>query len=308
MAPGLRRRRRIPVIVPVTITGQAADGITLTGPVPSGRRRAGLLGHSYRPQLIGLEARQHTGWLSDGTYAPHTETGFRAPPNKTVLLLANGLMARRGQRRTRGQRDTPGRAPDRPGVKAHRSFDPRLVGRLEAQAWVAYYRRQWPAFLRAAVGLTRHTFALPWPQTLHGAWLVLRANQLWAPFPDNDPEGARRAMQRFYQLLNRRYQEPCDPATAARLEVEWWRVHRAHQHGDSDGDTGLISALAALYAYVYDAPEATVRRAAEQRALAMQHSDQWVRDGCQADGPAIAQISAALIRSYGALLSAVHQP
>jgi len=253
-------------------------------------------------------ARQHTGWLSDGTYAPHTETGFRAPPNKTVLLLANGLMARRGQRRTRGQRDTPGRAPDRPGVKAHRSFDPRLVGRLETQAWVAYYRRRWPAFLRAAVGLTRHTFALPWPQTLHGAWLVLRANQLWAPFPDNDPEGARRAMQRFYQLLNRRYQEPCDPATAARLEVEWWRVHRAHQHGDSDGDTGLISALAALYAYVYDAPEATVRRAAEQRALAMQHSDQWVRDGCQADGPAIAQISAALIRSYAALLSAVHQP
>jgi len=24
-----------------------------------------------------------------------------------------------------------------------------------------------------------------------------RANQLWAPFPDNDPEGARRSMQRF---------------------------------------------------------------------------------------------------------------
>ena len=74
---------------------------------------------------------------------------------------------------------------------AMREFDPRRVGREECQAWVTYYRREWPPFLRAAVALTRHTFGLPWPQTLYGAWLVLRANQLWAPFPDNDPEGAR---------------------------------------------------------------------------------------------------------------------
>ncbi len=292
-----------PMIVPVTINGHTARGITLAGPVPSGSRRAGLLGHSYRPQLIGLATRQHTGWLSDGVYAPHTESGFRAPPNKTLLLLANGLMARRGRRHT------PGRAPDRRGVKAHRSFDPRLVGRLEAQAWVAYYRREWPTFLRAAVGLIRHTFALPWPQTLYGAWLVLRANQQWAPYPDNDPDGARRTMQRFYALIKRRYQEPFDPATAARLEVEWWRVHRSHQHGgtDTETETHLVAALAALYAYVYDAPAATVRRAAQQRAVAMRHSDQWVRDGCHRPDPAIAEIQAALIRSYAALLSAVHQ-
>jgi hypothetical protein len=50
----------------VTINGHTAHGITLTGPVPSGSRRAGLLGHAYRPRLIGLETRQHTGWLSDG--------------------------------------------------------------------------------------------------------------------------------------------------------------------------------------------------------------------------------------------------
>ena len=52
--------------------------------------------------------------------------------------------------------------------------------------------------MRSAVALTRSTFGLPWPATFYGAWLVLRANQLWAPFPDNDPDGARRAMERFY--------------------------------------------------------------------------------------------------------------
>src|SRR3954464_11748277 len=129
-----------------------------------------------------------------------------------------------------------------------RTFDPIRIGRLETVAWVAYYRREWWKFLRAAVGLTRGAFALPWHLTLYGAWLVLRANQLWAPFPDNDPNGARRAMERFYRLVVRHHHETFDPARAARLEVEWWRVHREHQHGAEDADgLPLVDALAALY-------------------------------------------------------------
>lgn len=58
-----------------------------------------------------------------------------------------------------------------------RSFDPQRVGELETAAWVAYYRRRWVAFLRAAVGLTRHTFQLSWPETMRGAWLVLRTRE-----------------------------------------------------------------------------------------------------------------------------------
>jgi len=85
-----------PVIVPVEAGEPTADGIPLTGPLPAGGRRAGLLAHAYQPKLIGLEARQHTGWLQDGVYAPHTGSGFKAPANKTLLLLANGYMARRG--------------------------------------------------------------------------------------------------------------------------------------------------------------------------------------------------------------------
>ena len=82
-----------------------------------------------------------------------------------------------------------------------RSFDPLRVGRLECDAWVAYYRRRWPRFLAAAIALTRQTFGLGWPQTIWGAWLVLRANQLWAPQAGNDPDGARDCMRRFYTLV-----------------------------------------------------------------------------------------------------------
>jgi hypothetical protein len=36
------------------------------------------MGHRYEAKLIGLETRQHTGWLQDRVYAPQTESGFRA--------------------------------------------------------------------------------------------------------------------------------------------------------------------------------------------------------------------------------------
>jgi hypothetical protein len=194
------------------------------------------------------------------------------------------------------------------GVKPHRSFDPRKVGGLECDAWVAYYRRRWLALLRAAVALTRHMFGLSWLATVRGAWLVLRANQLWAPFPDNDPEGARRSMRRFYELVARQHGESFDPAKAAELEVEWWRVHRENQHDDQGADErALVDALAALYSHVYSVEEAEVRPAAEQRALAMGYSDQWVRDGCDLESPLIGEERAALVRSYAGLLAAVHR-
>jgi hypothetical protein len=193
------------------------------------------------------------------------------------------------------------------------------VGALEAAAWIAYYRREWLSFLRSAVALTRHTFGLPWPQTLWGAWLVLRANQLWAPFPNNDPVGARRAMERFYRMVARRYSETYDPMTASELEVAWWCVHREHQRGRGQGppeeagriaphEQPLIDALADLYGYVYGVRPEEVRPAAEQRALAMRYSDQWVREGCNLASPLIAQERAALVRSYAGLLAAVHRP
>jgi hypothetical protein len=109
----------LPFILPVDAIGAGPEGIRIAaspGLLPSGARRAGLLAHEYRPQLIGLAARQYTGWLEvahpdgqQGLYAPHTERGFRAPANKTLLLLANGLLAKRGLRRARRLRSMPAR-------------------------------------------------------------------------------------------------------------------------------------------------------------------------------------------------------
>jgi hypothetical protein len=207
--------------------------------------------------------------------------------------------------RTRGRRR---RRYPRPAVKPHRSFDPRQVGTLETDAWIAYYRREWLVLLRSSVGLTRQMFGLPWPATLWGAWLVLRANQLWAPYPDNDPDGARRTMERFYRLVVRHHAESLDPRRASELEVEWWRVHRVHQREDTQEDEStLVAALTALYSYVYGVSPDDVTVAAEQRTLAMRYSDQWVEEGCDLSSPLLPEERAALVRSYAALLAAVHR-
>lgn len=103
----------LPVVQAARIDGAGAEGIRVSSqaPLPPGGRRAGLLGHSYQAKLIGLQARQHTGWLEDGLYAPHTENSFRAPANKTLLLLGNGLLAKQGLRRARREGRAPPAAP-----------------------------------------------------------------------------------------------------------------------------------------------------------------------------------------------------
>jgi hypothetical protein len=190
--------------------------------------------------------------------------------------------------------------------RSSRTFDPRSVGSLECRAWEMYYRRKWLAVLVAFVGLIRSAFGMSWPRTLAGAWYVLRANQKWAPFPDNDPAAARAYMARFYALLKASEGSAFDPVRASELEVEWWRAHREDQHGGGAHEE-LVGALQALYAYTYSVDAAAVRGAAELRAEAMDVSDRWIEAGCDPSHPLLREERALLVRSFAALLAAVHR-
>ena len=92
-----------PVVLPVTLAaaaGRPADHRRRA--LRIGARRAGLLGHAYRPKLVGLLTRARTPAGSTAAlYAPHTEAGYQAPPNKTLLLLLNGALAKHGVRKAR---------------------------------------------------------------------------------------------------------------------------------------------------------------------------------------------------------------
>jgi hypothetical protein len=189
-----------------------------------------------------------------------------------------------------------------------RSFDPSRIADLEYRMWVAYYRRRWTYLLAALARLVWLGSRTDLAYILQGAWLMLRAAQLWAPFPDNDPDGAQACMRKLYALVKLRYGQPADPARAASLEIDWWRAHRRRQYARHPAETGdeLVESVTRLYGYLFDETEAVVRAAAVQRVQAMDLSDQWVREGRRADSPLLPLERAALVRSYAALLAAVH--
>lgn len=187
-----------------------------------------------------------------------------------------------------------------------RGFDPVSVGNVETDAWVAYYRREWRTFLRASIGMVAAGFGMNRGKTLFGAWLVLRANQKWAPYPDNHPDAARRLMRRFYALVAGDTDElRIDPARASHLELEWWRLHRACQHDPDVPRSALEQSLVDLYAYVYDVDPESVRAAAAARVEAMDLSDAWVAAGCRANDPLLEDERRALVASYTALRRAL---
>jgi hypothetical protein len=105
---GWRGSDGYPEVRPVRSVALAGDVLRIDaggGPLPAGGRRAALLAHDYRHQLVGLREHHALGWLdapSGGgaaTFAVRSAGGFVAPPNKTLLLLVNGYLARRGARR-----------------------------------------------------------------------------------------------------------------------------------------------------------------------------------------------------------------
>jgi len=111
-----------PVVVPIGAITRSSDHLWVRAGgrlLPPGGRRVGVLAHDYRPQLIGLRSAHALGWFEatdrdEGRFYPHTMGGFVAPPNKTLLLLANGFLARRGLR----QAARAGRTvPTEPGLE-----------------------------------------------------------------------------------------------------------------------------------------------------------------------------------------------
>jgi hypothetical protein len=110
-------------------------------------------------------------------------------------------------------------------------------------------------------------------------------------------------MRRFYALLKRVHHESFDVAQAARLEVNWWVVHR-RLFGQADNQP-LVEALVDLYAATFGVSPAEVHEAAFRRAEAMRYSDRWVNEGHAASSPLLGQVESELVKSYAALLAVV---
>ena len=184
-----------------------------------------------------------------------------------------------------------------------RNFDPQKIAYYEKENYVAYYQKDWLKLLRVSVGLVKESFGLSWLQAAFGAYLVARAEIAFAPFPENDVPLAEAYMTRFYRFLKNIHHEDFDVTRAAKLEVNWWSVHRK-LFGNAENQE-LVDALTGLYAEAYGIDPANVQSAARQRAQGMLYSDLWVNAGKQKDSPLLAQEEAALFQSYADLKAAI---
>jgi hypothetical protein len=115
--------------------------------------------------------------------------------------------------------------------------------------------------------------------------------------------GVEACIGRFYQFIKNVHGEDLDVTRAAKLEVNWWSIHRK-LFGNAENQE-LVEALASLYAEAYGVSTEKVQAAARQRARGMLYSDLWVNAGKPAGSPLLAQEEDALLQSYKALKEAI---
>ncbi len=183
-----------------------------------------------------------------------------------------------------------------------RNFDPLKVAYYEKENWVAYYKKQWLRLLFISVSLVKYAFGLTWAQAIYAAYLVARAEMAFAPYPVNDLPKAESYLRRFYTFLKEVHGESFDVDKAAKLEINWWSVHR-RLFANPDNQE-LVDALADLYAQAYGVSQDKIREAAFHRAAGMLYSDRWVNEGKRNDN-LLAFEEGELVRSYTVLRDAV---
>ncbi len=185
-----------------------------------------------------------------------------------------------------------------------RRFDPDEVARLETAMWRAYYGRQRARLFLQLGELLRTQYGFPFWQSQR---VAARAAKAAFVFKDGrgraDYERALPDLVAFYDAIRRVGNVPFDPERAARLELEWWIVHRErkqHQPGD------LARALAASAAEVYQVDAARLTEHARLRADAMAIRDDRAAAGGVSE-PDWARIDELLHASWRSLHQAVNQ-
>lgn len=131
-----------------------------------------------------------------------------------------------------------------------RQFDPNEVARLETAMWRSYYEKK-PVLLfwQLATGLRQQFHAPFWRSFVLG----FQATKAAFVFKQSDPsrasvDEALPDLIAYYTAIQELSIEQFDIAKVARLELDWWIVHRRRdQYSYADLANALVNTSAALY-------------------------------------------------------------
>ena len=148
-----------------------------------------------------------------------------------------------------------------------RSFDPEEVARLDTAMWRSYYARQQVKLYNQMTELLRTQYNLPFVRSNTVAYQAARAAFVFKGGHNRqDYEKALPYLVSFYASLHKVSDIPFDVDRAAKLELEWWIIHRERdKHAAGD----LEHALADLSGELYQMPAGRFTEYARLRAEAM---------------------------------------
>ena len=157
-----------------------------------------------------------------------------------------------------------------------RQFDPQEVGQLETAMWRSYYEKK-PVLLfwQLASGLHQQFHAPFWRSFKLG----FQATKAAFEFKNGGrlrvgSERALPALVSYYESIQDISTERFDVPTVAKLELEWWIVHRQRERYSYND---LAKALAQTAAAQYNEPAARFATYGQLRADAMRLRDESSR-------------------------------
>lgn len=186
------------------------------------------------------------------------------------------------------------------GQHSLRRFEGAAVGRFETRMWRAYYEHRPLRLFWELTGLLREQYRLPFWRSVKTGYHAARAAVVFQRGHDRAGyELALPDLRAFYQDIHRGGDVPFDASEAARLELEWWIIHRER---DRHAPGELERALAALQACLYRTSPGPFEEHAKARAEAMLLRDQRGSSITEQDWNVIGEM---LDRSWVALAAAL---
>src|SRR5262245_19185743 len=158
-----------------------------------------------------------------------------------------------------------------------RDFDPDEIARLETGMWRSYYAKDRVKLFTQLTELLRSQYHMPFATSNAVAYQAAKAAFVFKEGKKReDYEKALPYLIKYYQTIRDGGDIDFDVERAAKLELEWWIVHRQrarHEPGDLD------RALAELPAEIYRMPVDRFMEHARLRAEAMTLRDQKAEAG-----------------------------
>jgi hypothetical protein len=148
-----------------------------------------------------------------------------------------------------------------------KEFDPDEVARLETAMWRSYYDKQEVKLFFQLAELLRKQYQMPILRSNLVAYHAAKAAFVFKRGKQRaDYEKALPDLLKFYQAVREVSDMPFDVDRVARLELEWWIIHRQRAH-HAEGD--LARSLAELQAELYNLPVEKFLTHGQMRADAM---------------------------------------